>query len=64
MKYLIGCEVYGGVTGHRHGYLKKDGKVMEFLTKEDAEQNLPNPSTWTTDKGVTFNYWVEEVTWN
>jgi len=58
MKFKIRCEVYGGITGHRTGYLKRDDKEMIFTSREEAEKNLPQSKT--TERGVTFNYAIEE----
>lgn len=56
--FVIRCTVSGGVTGYRTNELKKDGKVMEFETCEEAIRNLPESRT--TERGVMFNYSVEE----
>jgi len=57
--FVIGCEVYGGVTGHRQSFLKEGGRVLEFRTRDEAQKRLPLSRT--TERGVTFNYWIEEV---
>lgn len=33
----IYCTVSGGVTGRRQAWLKSDGEVVEFGTREEAE---------------------------
>jgi hypothetical protein len=33
----IWCEVWGGVTGHRAMWLKADGKLAEYATREEAD---------------------------
>lgn len=38
MKYKIWCEVYGGVTGHRFGWLKRMDREIIYDSKEDAER--------------------------
>lgn len=35
--FVIHCEVWGGVTGHRQSLLKKNNKVVEFETRVAAE---------------------------
>ncbi len=58
MTFTIGCEVSGGVTGYRTSELKKDGEIMEFETRAEAEKHLPKSRT--TERGVTFRYWIRE----
>ena len=57
--FYIMCEVYGGTTGHRTSILKKDGVMVTFPTREAAEAELPR--SYTSETGVTFKYWIEEV---
>lgn len=53
--FKIWCEVYGGITGHRTGFMKKrDGTEAKFETCADAKKELPKSHT--TDGGVTFRY--------
>lgn len=33
----VWCEVWGGVTGAREAWLKNDGKIAAFATREEAE---------------------------
>ena len=35
--YKIFCEVHGGVTGYRAGYMKSDGKLVSFKTRKEAQ---------------------------
>jgi hypothetical protein len=35
--FRIWCEVCGGVTGSRAAWLKHNGKIAEFATREEAE---------------------------
>ena len=37
-KWGVWCRVSGGVTGDRSAWMKRDGKVLAFETKEEAEQ--------------------------
>jgi hypothetical protein len=36
IEYRIWCKVWGGVTGHRESWLKDNGKVRAFSTREAA----------------------------
>lgn len=62
MKYIVMCEVYGGVTGHRVSPMKVDGVVMTWNKYEDAEavakRQKANVSPFAK---ATFNYWVKEI---
>jgi hypothetical protein len=37
MRYNIQCTVSGGVTGFRQALLKKDGEIVVFETREEAQ---------------------------
>ena len=36
-KWGVWCEVSGGVTGSRSAWMKREGKVIAFDTREEAE---------------------------
>lgn len=36
--WMVQCEVWGGVTGHRVGMLKENGVDCEFATREEAQK--------------------------
>lgn len=57
-KYIVMCQVSGGVTGFRQGPMKGEGGAVRlFETREQAQAACP-PSR-VTDRGVCFEYWVE-----
>ncbi len=58
MTFYIMCQVSGGVTGTRRGLMKEHDTVCTFATREEATQALPKSHT--TDRGVSFNYWIVE----
>jgi hypothetical protein len=62
MTYRIWCTVSGGVTGPREAWLKSNGEIREFPTRElaDAEANRLNSRY--RGPVVQFNYTVEEIT--
>lgn len=61
MTFRIWCRVSGGVTGTREAWLKSDGVVKEFATREAAQaeaDKLNRPQPYST---ASFRYTVEEV---
>ena len=67
--FKVECQVWGGVTGHRRGFLKSDGVEREFATLEDAQKEaagLMNAVSMlrTADRlasGAQFSYRAVEV---
>ena len=57
MSYVIGCKS-DGMLGVRESVLKKDGVVMTFKTREEAEKAMPESRTLVN--GTVLKYWVEE----
>ena len=60
--YIIRCRVSGGVTGTRESVVKgKDGNVVRFATREEAEQKAAeyrrSVGRYST---ADFRYWVDE----
>ncbi len=37
-KYVIHCQVWGGITGHRQSLLKSNGQVKIFDTIQEAQE--------------------------
>ena len=37
-RYGVWCEVFGGVTGFRHNWLKSNDEVCKFAEYEEAEE--------------------------
>jgi hypothetical protein len=61
-RYVIHCSVSGGVTGYREAVLKKNGEVLYFTDRAEAEeeakrlrQNMGRTSL------ASFRYVVEEA---
>lgn len=38
--YKIWCEVSGGITGYRTGFLKRAGKIHTFDNRDEAQQEV------------------------
>jgi hypothetical protein len=58
------CQVPGGVTGTRQGFLKDpSGEVVEFEFREAAEKEARRRSEKRNASNgcASFRYWVEEV---
>ena len=59
--YKIQCEVSGGVTGHRVGFLKNADEVVVFTTREEAETEAKRLRRRTANNTrATFSYTVVE----
>jgi hypothetical protein len=63
VKFLIMCQVSGGVTGFRQSPLKEDGQVRYFDTREEADTRAAhlNKEMNNVHSVADFKYWVEEV---
>jgi hypothetical protein len=63
-KYRIFCEVYGGGTGHRSGWLKDtEGNAATFPTLEAAQaeaKRLSDRTNGNPHRTATFKYTVRE----
>ena len=63
MKYRIKCVVSGGVTGHREGYFKQNGKVEIFTNEEKAKvyaaQLASNANSTAAYTVANYSYTVE-----
>jgi hypothetical protein len=63
MTIYILCEVSGGVTGYRSAYLKRDGKIVEFECRDEAEQEarrLNEKTNGNPYRTADFHYTVVE----
>jgi hypothetical protein len=60
--FLIRCTVSGGITGSRSAYLKVNGEVAAFATREAAEAEAARCRTLVRNNtsGARFTYAVEE----
>jgi hypothetical protein len=53
----VWCEVWGGVTGSREAWLKADGKVATFATKEEADAEARDQNNRTANNPrASFRY--------
>lgn len=60
--FRIWCSVYGGVTGTREAWMKSEGEVMEFETREAAEAEAAKARAGTAGNSrCSFSYTVEEA---
>ena len=57
------CNVSGGVTGNRTALLKERGEVMEFLSRDEAEDHAQRLTKAANDKHATavFSYTAVEA---
>jgi hypothetical protein len=59
--FRILCRVSGGVTGTRTGYLKRNGKVVEFDIRETAQSEADRLNAVKHEHTTaSFSYTVEE----
>lgn len=59
--FRVWCEVWGGVTGPRQAYLKSNGEISEFSTREEAEKEaarLNEKMNGSPHRIATFRYSV------
>lgn len=61
--FVIHCEVWGGVTGHRQSLLKHNNVVIKFDTLESAEReaNRMNQAANSGFRSCSFSYRAEEM---
>jgi hypothetical protein len=63
-RFRILCEVSGGVTGHREGYFKENGKVVLFTNEEKAkvyaDKLAINANTTAAFTVANYRYTVED----
>ncbi len=61
--FCIMVRVSGGVTGTREALYKAAGKVMEFATKEAAEEEAAayRRSMNRHNNGVAYHAWIVEL---
>jgi hypothetical protein len=61
--YGIWCEVWGGVAGHRESWLKVEGEIQRYKTKEEAEAIAADIRTRTRSHATAnFRYTAKEFT--
>lgn len=61
--YRVWCEVWGGVTGSRQAWLKRDGKPVEFASMELAEQEAKRLNETTASyQRASYRYSAREYT--
>ena len=64
MTYGVWCQVWGGVTGSRAGWLKENGKPQVFATLAEAEQVAAEHQASIKDRphgSARFSYTAEEM---
>ena len=61
--FHVHCHVWGGVTGDRQSLLKDNGVVIEFATREEAEERARflNVSMNNRHAVACFEYHVQET---
>lgn len=60
-RFVVECEVWGGVTGHRKGFLRRNGEVIRFATLEDAQREAAAASERTkASPTARFSYRAAE----
>ena len=61
-RYVIRCQVSGGVTGTREGLLKENGEVRYFstATEADAEALRLTAAMNGPHAKAQFRYWLEK----
>jgi hypothetical protein len=59
--FRIWCEVWGGVTDRRASWLKSNGVVAEYITREEAEAEAarPNRKIGNSYSTTSFRYSVK-----
>ena len=60
----IWCEVWGGVTGSRRSWLKAEGEIQRYDTREQAEAEaarLAQDRNSNPHRTATFNYTVRRL---
>ncbi len=62
MMFVIHCEVWGGVTGHRQSLLKSKNEVVTFDTLEAAEKEARRMGQAANSgfRSCSFSYRAEE----
>jgi len=65
MSVNIMCRVSGGMTGTREALLKRDGKVREFESLEEAQKTADELNVKMNHEHSTaqFAYWPVEFPW-
>jgi hypothetical protein len=56
MTYRIWCKVSGGITGTREAWLKANGKICEYATREQAAQVARDLNERSNRSGATADY--------
>ena len=61
--FIVMCRVSGGVTGTRQSEAKRDGAVMHFETRDEAQKHASHMTELYQNnpyRVADFKYWVEE----
>ncbi len=60
--FIVMCAVSGGVTGSREAPAKRDGKVIYFPTRAEADAYVTKAYAGRTGYGpAQYRYWVEPI---
>ena len=54
--WRVRCEVWGGVTGRRTGYLKNNGDYLWFSSLKEAQEEATRMTLTSRSLGGTVNY--------
>jgi hypothetical protein len=61
----IWCEVWGGVTGNRAAWMKADGEIVRYETRDEAETEASVQNERTNrhrrERSANFRYTVREL---
>jgi len=58
----VWCTVWGGVTGHREGWMKSNGEIRTFDTKEQAEAAAARMSVRSPYATASYSYTAMRLT--
>lgn len=60
--YLILCRVWGGITGSREAYLKRNGELAIFASREEAQAEAARLNSKMNGPYAvaSFHYSIEE----
>lgn len=65
MRYIVMCQVSGGLTGTNRGPLKdQEHRVKYFNTQDEANSEAARLNEWAragTYRHAEFKYWAEEA---
>lgn len=61
MRWGVWCTVSGGVTGHRCSWLKSEGEVQVFNTREEAAEEAAKCREAVRGGFARFTYSPQEI---